>query len=185
MRKQGLLVRFEAAKGRDHELETFLVSALDAAAGSCFAVQFGRSEYGVFAFPSAVTSPGTELLASEARSETLAVLAHKLPKLPAPAPITRGLLLKFSAREGRQSELERFLRSACDVVEQEAGTAAWYALRLAGGGYALFAVFPDDAQRFTHLTGPVPRALTEQALALLDGVPDMDLLQVLAARLGS
>jgi hypothetical protein len=42
-------------------------------------------------------------------------------------------------------------------------------------------VFPDNGARFSHLTGQVPRELTRHALSLLGGLPDMDLLQVLAS----
>jgi hypothetical protein len=185
MPKQGLLVRLEAANGRDQELESFLASAPDAGATASFAVRFGRSEYGVFAFPGVGIGPGADLLASEPRSQQVSVLADKRPDGAAAAAVTPGLLLTFAARQGQQAQLERFLRSARDLVAQEPGTTAWFALRLAGGAYGLFSVFADSDARFAHLAGELPRALTGQALALLDGVPDMDLLEVLAARSGS
>jgi quinol monooxygenase YgiN len=196
----GLLVRLEAQHGRDQELETFLLSALplvraEPATTAWFAVRFGRSEYGIFdAFPNeagrqahlagavaaALATEGQQVLASEPRVEKLSILASKLPATAAAPGLTRGLLLTFKAKAGEEAKLEQFLRGAQALVDQEKGTVAWFALRLESGGYAMFGVFPDNDARFAHLTGPVPRELTKQALSLLDGVPDMDLLQVLA-----
>ena len=179
---QGLLVRLEAAHGRDQELETFLASALEANTSASFAVRFGRSEYGIVGFPGGAIPIDKQLLASEPRSEKLSVLASKLPAAAAVPAITRGLLLTFQAKEGHVPQVEQFLRGAQALVEAEPGTVAWFALRLESGAYGIFDVFPDNGARFAHLTGAVPRELTKHALSLLGGVPDMDLLQVLAAR---
>jgi quinol monooxygenase YgiN len=197
----GLLVRLEAQHGRDDDLETFLLSALplvraEPATTAWFAVRFGRSEYGIFdAFPNdaarqahlsgavatALMTEGRQLLASEPRIEKLSVLASKLPA-PASAPgVTRGLFLTFKARQGHEAQVDQFLRGAQALVEQEPGTIAWFALHLDSGEYGIFDVFPDNGARLAHLTGHVPRELTKHALSLLGGVPDMDLLQVLAA----
>ena len=145
-------------------------------------MRFGRSEYGVFGFPGVAFDAGKDLLASAPRIEQVTVLASKLPDQPIAPAATRGLLLAFEAKAGCGPELEQFLRDAQADVEGEPGTIAWFALRLGSGSYGSFAVFPDNGDRFAHLTGPVPRELTRQALSLLGGVPDMDLLQVLAAR---
>jgi hypothetical protein len=65
-------------------------------------------------------------------------------------------------------------------VQEEPGTVAWFALQMESGAYGIFDVFPDNGARFAHLTGRVPRELTKHALSLLGGMPDMDMLQVLA-----
>jgi len=201
MLTHGLLVRLEARHGQDHELETFLASALplvraEPATTAWFALRFGRSEYGIFdAFPNeqgrqahlagavaaALGNEGKQLLASEPRIEKVDVLASKLPAAGSAPAITRGLLLVLPPKQGHQAQVEQFLRDAQPLVEQEPGTVAWFALRLANGDYAIFDVFPDNGARFAHLTGAVPRELTKHALSLLGGVPDMDMLQVLAA----
>jgi quinol monooxygenase YgiN len=114
--------------------------------------------------------------------EPLAVLASKLPTPAAVlAGITRGLLLTFKARQGHEAQVENFLRGARAIVDEEPGTIAWFAIRLDSGEYGIFDVFPDNSARLAHLTGHVPRELTKHALSLLGGVPDMDMLQVLAA----
>ena len=198
---QALLVRLEAQHGRDHELEAFLRSALplvraEPATTAWFAIRFGRSEYGIFdAFPdaagrdahlagavaAALGTQGKALLASDPRIEKVEVLASKLPAAASTPELTRGLLLTFQAAQGHAAQVEQFLQGAQALVQEEQGTVAWFALRLQGGDYGIFDVFPDNAARFAHLTGQVPRELTKHALSLLGGVPDMDLLQVLAA----
>ena len=188
---QGLLVRLEARHGRDHDLESFLEGALPSlraqpAGMACLAVRFGRSEYGIFDFADEAGReaqlPGAQLLASAPRGEKMAILASKLPPVASGAGLTRGLLLRFPAKPGQAAQLEKFLRDAQAWVAEEPDTMAWFALRFAGGDHGLLSAFADDGARFAHLTGAVLRELTGQALALLDSVPDMDLLQVLATR---
>ena len=199
---KGLLVRLDAQHGRDDELEGFLRSAQqlvrqEPATSAWFALRFGRSEYGIFdVFPdeqgrqahlegavaAQLLGPGRQLLARDPQIQRLSVLASKLPGArDAGAAITRGLLLTFRAKQGHEAQVELFLREAQAMVQLEPGTTAWFALHLDAGDYGIFDVFPDNATRFSHLTGQVPRELTKHALSLLGGLPDIEMLQVLAA----
>jgi quinol monooxygenase YgiN len=198
----GLLVRLEAQHGRDDELEVFLRSAQplvrrEPTTTAWFALRFGRSEYGIFdVFPNAqareahlagavaaaLKGEGRKLLARDPEIHKLTVLASKMPSATETDPvITRGLLLTFKAKQGHETQVDRFLRDAQPVVMEEPGTVAWFALYLDSGEYGIFDVFPDNAARFAHLTGHVPRELTKHALSLLGGLPDMEMLKVLAA----
>ena len=200
---KGLLVRLEAQHGREAELENMLraaqaLVAQEPATSAWFAVRFGRLEYGIFdAFPdeagrqahlggavaAQLMGPGRQLLARDPRIERVSLLAHKLPQGTREGlTVTRGLLLTFKAKQGHEPQVERFLRDAQGLVEAEPGTTAWFALHLDGGEYGIFDVFPDNMARMSHLGGAVPRELAKHALSLLGGVPDMDMLQVLAAR---
>jgi quinol monooxygenase YgiN len=201
MVSHGLIVRLQARHGSENQLEEFLVKAVPAvqrepATSAWFAVRFGRGEYGIVdAFPNeagraahlagavaaALMGQGRELLEGEPRIEKVGILASKLPAEGSTQPITRGLLLTFKAHKGHEEQVKQFLRSAQPLVEAEPGTVAWFALELAGGEYGIFDVFPDNGARFSHLTGQVPRELTKHALSLLGGLPDMDMLQVLAS----
>ena len=161
-------------------------------------MRFGRLEYGIFdAFPdeagrqahldgavaAQLMGPGRQLLARDPQIQRLTLLAHKLPQAAqAVVEVTRGLLLTFKAKQGHEPQVERFLRDAQGLVEAEPGTTAWFALHLGAGEYGIFDVFPDNMARLSHLGGAVPRELAKHALSLLGGVPDMDMLQVLAAR---
>lgn len=204
MVSKGLLVRLEVKSGRDAEVEEFLLSALplvrqEAATTAWFAVRFGRSEYGIFdAFPDdagreahlsgpvakALMEQADALFAEPPRIQKLDVLADKLPATIPNEPDTKGLLLTFEAKEGHAQEVEQFLRDARPLVEEEPETIAWFAIRTDDGKYGIFDVFPDNGGRFKHLIGHVPRELAKSALSLLGSVPDMEMLNVLAEKVG-
>ena len=204
MVSKGLLVRLEAKSGKDTEVEEFLLSALpmvreEAATTAWFAIRFGRSEYGIFdAFPddagreahlsgpvaNALMEQADALFAEPPRIQKLDVLADKLPATIPNEPDTKGLLLVFEAKEGHVQEVEQFLRDARPLVEEEPETIAWFAIRTDDGKYGIFDVFPDNGGRFKHLIGHVPRELAKSALSLLGSVPDMEMLNVLAEKVG-
>lgn len=96
--------------------------------------------------------------------------------------VSRGLLVRLEARSGKDAEVEAFLLSALPLVRQEPATTAWFAVRFGRSEYGIFDVFPDNGDRFAHLTGHVPRELGKHALTLLGSVPDMEMLNVLADR---
>jgi quinol monooxygenase YgiN len=95
-------------------------------------------------------------------------------------PDTKALLLSFAGKAGHRAQVEQFLRDAGPLVMDEEGTKAWFALRFENGDYGIFDVFPDNAARFAHLTGRVPRELAKHSLSLLGGMPEIHLLNVLA-----
>lgn len=57
-------------------------------------------------------------------------------------------------------------------------------IALSDGQYRIFDVFPDNGGRLAHLTGRVPRELVKNARSLVGGLPDIDMLDVLAAKVG-
>jgi quinol monooxygenase YgiN len=200
---KGLLVRLEAKPGKDADVEQFLVSALDLLSQepdttAWFGVRFGRSEYGIFdVFPDeaarsfhiagpiakALGEREEELFEGEPAIVQLDVLAHMLPSGTPHGPVDKGLLLTFDPKGGHEDEVAGFLREAQSIVQEEDGTIAWFAVRTDDGRFGIFDVFPDNRSRFAHLTGHVPRELAKNATSLLGGFPDMDMLNVVAAKL--
>ena len=201
MLKHALLARLKSQPSHVDETEHFLKVApaqlqREPDTAAWFALRFGRGQYGIFdAFS---TGEGREAhlkgqLATELSAQApllfeqspaidrADVVASKMPpELPA-VPITCGLLLSFRARKGKELKVEQLLRDAQPMAQDEAGTIAWFALRLPEGRYGIFDVFPDHRARFAHITGRVPRELTRHALTLLGGMPSMDMLDVLAS----
>ena len=67
--------------------------------------------------------------------------------------ITRALFVRLEAKTGREQEVERFLRSALDIVDTEDGTPLWFALRFGPSTFGIFDAFPDEDGREAHLSG--------------------------------
>lgn len=199
----GLLVRLEAKPERDTDTEAFLASALplvqrEPATTAWFAIRFGRGDYGIFdVFPDdpgrqahlagavakALQERGSALLAKPAQILQVRVLAHKLPPTGSSETVTKGLLLTFHAKSGHQADVERFLVDGRTLVEEEPKTIAWFAIQTERGEYGIFDAFSDNGGRFAHLVGHVPRELAKHALTLLGSVPDIEMLDVLGAKL--
>jgi quinol monooxygenase YgiN len=199
----GLLVRLETKPGKDADVEKFLLSALplvqqEAGTTAWFAIRFGRSEYGIFdVFPNdaardahlagpvakALKDRSDALFAKQPLIQRLSVLADKLPAGTVSEPVTKALLLTFRAKAGHEQQVEQFLRDARPFVEQEPRTSAWFAIHLDNGDYGIFDVFPDNSARFSHLIGHVPRELAKHPLSLLGSMPDLTMIDVLAAKL--
>ena len=95
----------------------------------------------------------------------------------------RGLLVRMEAKPGMEAAVERFLQAAQQLVAEEAVTTAWFGMRFGQRRYGIFDVFPDDAQRDTHLTGAVAKALMERSTELFDRAPLIQKLDVLADKL--
>jgi quinol monooxygenase YgiN len=95
-----------------------------------------------------------------------------------------GLLARLDAADGKEAELERLLTEARAIVDAEAGTTAWFALRFGHGEFGVFDAFEDEAGRNAHLGGGVVAALQQHA-ELLDGAPEIEKVEVLADKLTS
>jgi len=95
--------------------------------------------------------------------------------------VTKGLLVRLEAKAGREADVEAFLKSALPLVEEEPGTTAWFAIKLSATEYGIFDVFPDDAERDTHLSGPIAKALMENAATLLATAPSIQKIDILAS----
>lgn len=204
MVSKGLLVRLEAKSGMDEQVEEFLTSALplvrqEPATTAWWAIRFGGSEYGIFdVFPDdsgrdahlsgavakALMAQAERLFDKPPQIQKLDVLAHKLPATPPAQPNTKGLVLTFKAKAGHEQQVKQFLLDARPLVMEEPETIAWFAIHTDDNQYGIFDVFPDHGGRLKHLTGHVPRELAKHAFSLLGSVPDPDLLNVLAEKLG-
>jgi quinol monooxygenase YgiN len=205
MTGSGLLVRLEARPGKDREVEQFLRSAVslveeEIGTTAWFALRFGRGEYGVFdaflddaarqehlAGPVALAlqEHSQDLFNTPPRLQPVQILANKMPVTHA-VPDTKGILLTFKAKPGHEQQVESFLLDARRVVmEEEPNTTAWFALRTQDGEYGMFDVFPDNGARFVHLVGHVPRELAKHAMTLLGSVPEVEMVNVQAEKLGA
>lgn len=203
MSNTGLFVRLKAKSGKDREVEEFLRSVLSLAEKeqgtiTWFAIRFGRGEYGIFdsfmddearlahldgPMARALRDREDELFDRPPHIQKLTVISDKLPT-DRTMTSTKGVLLKFRAKAGRESQVEKFLCNARELVMKEPNTTAWFAILTEEGEYGIFDVFPDGASRFAHLIGHIPRELAKQALNLLGSVPSLEMLNVQGEKLG-
>ena len=94
--------------------------------------------------------------------------------------VTKGLLVRLEAKAGKESDVEAFLKSALPLVQEEPETTAWFAIKLSATEYGIFDVFPDDAGRDAHLSGPIAKALMANAESLLASAPSIQKIDILA-----
>jgi quinol monooxygenase YgiN len=93
------------------------------------------------------------------------------------------ILAQLTAKPGKENEVEAFLKSALPLANQEAGTTAWFALKLSPSVFGIFDAFPDESARQAHLSGPIAAALMAKASELLAEPPDLKMVEVLAVKL--
>jgi quinol monooxygenase YgiN len=99
------------------------------------------------------------------------------------ASVSVALYVRLDAKAGKEADVESFLRSGLAIVQQEPATVAWFAIRMGPSTFGIFDAFPDDAGRQAHLSGKVAAALMAKAPELLAKPPQIEKIDVLAAKL--
>lgn len=92
------------------------------------------------------------------------------------------LLVKLEAKPGKEEDVENFLKSGLELVNQEPGTKAWYALKLGPSTFGIFDTFEDETGRDAHLSGKVAEALMANAEALLSSPPTIEKVELLVVK---
>ena len=93
------------------------------------------------------------------------------------------LWVRLEAKPGKEKAVADFLRSGLSLVEQEPATSAWFGIQMGPSTFGIFDAFPNEAGRQAHLTGKVAAALMANAGELLAKPPDIQKIDVLAAKL--
>lgn len=93
------------------------------------------------------------------------------------------LLVRMEAKPGKEAAVQKFLTDALTLANQEGTTPVWFALRLGPSTFGIFDAFADDSGRQAHLAGPIASALMANAKELLARAPQIDQVDVLAAKL--
>jgi quinol monooxygenase YgiN len=92
------------------------------------------------------------------------------------------LYVRLEAKPGKEADVEKFLHSGLALVQQEPGTASWYAIKMGPSTYGIFDTFRDEAGRNAHLNGQVAAALMAHAGDLLREPPRIEKVDVLASK---
>lgn len=96
-----------------------------------------------------------------------------------------GLIVRLEAKPGKEGELAAFLRGALPLVEEEPQTVLWLGVQEGPSSFAIFDAFRDEEGRQAHLGGAVAAALKARAGDLLARPPEIERVDVLAAKLGT
>lgn len=94
-----------------------------------------------------------------------------------------GLLATMEAKDGKENEVEQFLRGALPIVREESGTVSWYAIRMGKLKFGIFDTFNDEAGRQAHVSGKVAEALFARASELFSQAPKIEQIDILAEKL--
>ena len=196
MISKALLVRFESQTDED-TMDTFLEDlatdvSWEKTTRAWFGIRYMRGEFGVIS--SFEDEAGREahlagtamanLVGAEHKLMTAAPRVTKIDVLGSKMPavlegVTKGLVLRFKAKPGKEAEVAQMMRDCQPLVEKEAGTLAWFANQYDESHFGTFAVFADNGSRFAHLTGQIPRALGMTGLALLGGAPEVHMVDIM------
>lgn len=93
------------------------------------------------------------------------------------------LLVRLEAKPGKVAEVEDFLRGGLPLVQAEPDTTAWFALRMGPTTFGIFDAFANDLGLQAHIAGKVAEALMGRADELFSEPPQIERVEVLAAKL--
>ena len=93
-----------------------------------------------------------------------------------------GLLATLVAKPGKEKELEEFLLSGLSLAENEPKTITWYAIKLNNSTFGIFDSFNDEDGRSAHLNGEIAKALMQKASDLLSKDPQIEKVEIIAAK---
>src|SRR5215510_9391904 len=97
--------------------------------------------------------------------------------------VHKALLARLEAKPGKETTVQEFLASAVALANQEVRTTVWFALKLGPSTFGVFDAFADEGGRQAHLNGPIAEALMAKAGELFSKPPQIDPVDVLAAKL--
>ena len=99
------------------------------------------------------------------------------------ANVKLSLLARLEAKPGKEAEVEKLLRGALAIVQDEPGTIQWFALRMGTSTFGIFDSFNDEAGRNAHLNGRVAATLMAHADDLLAKPPVLEKREILEAKI--
>ena len=97
--------------------------------------------------------------------------------------VKRALAVKLKAKPGKEADVEAFLNSGLALVMDEPLTVTWYAVKFDDSTFGIFDTFDGEEGRDAHLNGKVAEALMANAAELLAEAPEINKVDVLAAKL--
>lgn len=97
--------------------------------------------------------------------------------------VSVALLVRLEAKPGQEQAVAEFLEGGLELVNAEPGTTTWFGVRFGPSSFGIFDAFEDEAGRQAHLNGQVAAALGARADELFASPPQIEQIDVLAAKL--
>ncbi|GAB2770782.1 putative quinol monooxygenase [Salinimicrobium soli] len=96
--------------------------------------------------------------------------------------VTKGLLATVQAKEGKEKDVEDFLKSAVDLAKKEDKTVDWFAFKIDSNTFGIFDTFNQDDGREAHLNGEIASHLMANADTLLKTQPSIKKIDILGSK---
>ena len=96
--------------------------------------------------------------------------------------VSKGLFVKLVAQPGKEEEVEEFLNSGLELVEEEPLTSTWYAIKFSENTFGIFDTFSGEEGRDAHLNGKVAAALLARSQELFLEGPSIEKIDVISAK---
>lgn len=96
--------------------------------------------------------------------------------------VTKGLLARITAKEGKEEEVKNFLESALPLAKEEEYTIDWFAFRIDERTFGIYDTFESADGQDKHLQGKIASALMDKADELLAEDPVIEKIDVLAKK---
>jgi quinol monooxygenase YgiN len=94
-----------------------------------------------------------------------------------------GILARLRAKPGKENEVQKLLEGALPLAQAEKQTQVWFAIRIGPREFGIFDAFADESGRKAHLSGQIASALMAKAPELLSDPPQLEQVDVLAAKI--
>jgi quinol monooxygenase YgiN len=94
-----------------------------------------------------------------------------------------GVLARLRAKPGKENDVAKLLEGALPAAQAERQTTVWFALKIGPREFGIFDAFADESGRKAHLSGAIAAALMAKAPELLSEPPQLEQVDVLAAKL--
>lgn len=94
--------------------------------------------------------------------------------------LSKGLLATVVAKEGKEKEVEDFLKNAVELAKKEEKTVHWFAFKMDEETFGIFDTFEGEEGQEAHLNGEIAAKLMENAKDLLRATPNIAKIDILA-----
>lgn len=92
------------------------------------------------------------------------------------------LQARIEAKPDKVTEVREFLEAALSMAEDEDGTTTWFSYQIDETTFGIFDTFPDEDARQAHLEGEIADELMANADELLAAEPEIEEIDVIAAK---